>query len=93
MERQVTLEELYKMRGDIAIAALETVERDLEIIKLTLTQLRKMDDYYKLKSDLSTDGLAEIIKTLRMHSPQLTDGKSDAEVLALFGSAKQAGNG
>jgi hypothetical protein len=86
-ERNVTLEELYKMRGDIAIAALETVERDLEIVKLTLVQLRLMDKHYKLKNDLDSSGVMEIVKTLRYHSPELTEGKTDAEVLALFGKS------
>lgn len=84
-ERTVSLEELYKIRGDIAIAALETILRDLEIIKLTLEQLRVLDAHYQLKADLTTTGLDEIVRTIRHHSPELTAGKSDAEVLALFG--------
>lgn len=86
-ERSVSLEELYKMRGDVAIAALEAVGRDLEAIKLTLEQLRLMDKHYKLKNDLDSTGIMEIVKTLRYHSPELTEGKTDAEVLALFGKA------
>ena len=87
-ERNVTLEELYKMRGDVAIATLETVARDLEIVKITLEQLALMDKHYKLKNDLDSTGVMEIVKTLRYHSPEATEGKTDAEVLALFGKTK-----
>ena len=88
-EQTVTLEELFKMRGDIAIAVLETVEQQLEIVHLTLKQLRVMDEHYKLKKDLNTTGIMDIVTTLRHYKPDLTEGKTDAEVLALFG--KDAG--
>ncbi len=86
--RTVSLEELYKMRGDIAIATLETIQRDLEVVKITLEQLKAMDTHYQLKSDLESTGLGEIIKTLRHHAPEATEGKTDAEVLALFGKTQ-----
>lgn len=86
--RTVSLEELYKMRGDIAIATLETIQRDLEVVKITLEQLKAMDTHYQLKSDLESTGLGEIIKTLRHHAPEQTEGKTDAEVLALFGKTQ-----
>lgn len=76
------------MRGDIALAALETVERDLEAIRLVLSQIKTLDTHYQLKNDLESTGVAEIVKTLRAHSPELTEGKTDAEVMALFGRAK-----
>lgn len=84
----VSLEELYKMRGDIALAALETVERDLEAIRLVLSQIKTLDTHYQLKNEVESTGVNEIVKTLRAHSPELTEGKTDAEVLALFGRAK-----
>ena len=87
-DKTVSLEELYKMRGDMAIATLEMIQRDLDVARIALEQIKLMDKHYKLKNDLDSSGLAEIVKTLRAYSPDKTEGKTDEEVLALFG--KQA---
>ena len=84
-QKIVSLEELYKMRGDIALAALETIERDLEAVRLVLSQIKTLDAHYQLKNDLESSGINEIVKALRAHSPEITEGKSDAEILAMFG--------
>lgn len=84
-EKTVTLEELYKMRGDMAIATLEMIQRDLDVARIALEQIKLMDKHYKLKNDLESTGLVEIVKTIRAYSPEKTDGKTDEEVLAMFG--------
>ena len=83
--KTIDLHELYKMRGDIALAALEILERDLEAVKTVLEQVKNLDRHYQLKEDLDSTGVSEIIKVLRAHNPAAAEGKTDAEVLAMFG--------
>lgn len=82
--KTITLEELYKMRGDIAIAALEELASAAKVAQVVLDNLAMMDSHYKLKSDLESSGINEIVKTIRAKFPEATEGKPDAEVIAMF---------
>lgn len=88
--KTITLEELYKMRGDIAIAALEELAGATKVAQVVLDNLSMMDAHYKLKNDLESSGINEIVKTIRGKFPEATEGKTDAEVIAMF---SQGGTG
>lgn len=88
--KTITLEELYKMRGDIAIAALEELASAAEVAQVVLDNLQMMDAHYKLKNDLESTGINEIVKTIRGKFPEATEGLADPEVIAMF---SQGGTG
>lgn len=88
-EQTVSLENLYKLRGDAAMAALETllkaIKQQVGVLEAVLEQMKTLEEHYQLRRNLNLDAMGELVQTMRNLRPAETEGKSDEEVLALFG--------
>lgn len=91
-DKEVSLENLYKLRGDVAIAALEGMIKEtreaVEAMTAVLKQLQDLDAHYQLRRNLNLDGMGEMMATIRRMNPQMTEGKTDSEILELFGRSE-----
>lgn len=91
-DQQISLENLYKLRGDAALASLEALllsaRKQVETMEAVLQQLRLLEEHYQLRRDLTLDAKGELLATMRRLRPSDTEGKSDEEILQMFGQAK-----
>ena len=85
----ISLENLYKLRGDAAMAALEAMlksaRQQVQVLEAVLAQMKTLEEHYQLRRDMNLDAMGELVATMRRLKPAETEGKSDKEVMELFG--------
>lgn len=86
--RPMSVEYLLRMRGDLALATLETMlvnmKKMTETMDAVFQQMKMLEEHYQLNSSTGKTPLGDLAQTLRQMAGGKLDGATDEEVLAYY---------
>lgn len=88
-DKTISLDYLLRLRGDMALAGMQAILKNLKettaTLEAVLAEMQKYEKHYQLESSTGKGPVGDIVETMRRMAPDKTAAMTDDEILRRFG--------